>query len=289
MARDVYQEITDRIIDQLETGVAPWARPWNAKDAGGMPRNYTTGRAYRGVNVLLLWATGYPDQRWLTFKQARDAGGHVRLKEKGTQVILFKPFAIREAGAGPDGGDKERTIPLIRSFTVFNVAQIDGLPAEVPAGPVAEPEPITYTLAADLMRQANVGHGGNRAYYSPMADVIQMPERVAFESEAAYWGVALHELTHWSGHESRLDRLGKLSRFGTEAYAREELVAEMGAAFLCAQAGIGYATRHADYIASWLKVLKGDKKAIVQAASLAQAAADFINPAEEAAEVEEAA
>jgi len=279
MARDVYQEITDKIIAQLETGVAPWAKPWDAKDAGfGMPRNYATGRAYRGVNVLLLWAAGYPDQRWLTYNQAQAAGGQVRKGEKGTQVILFKPFAIREAGK-PEG-ENERTIPLIRSFTVFNIAQIDGLPAEVPAGPVAEPEPITYTLAADLMRQANVGHGGARAYYSPMADVIQMPERVAFESEAAYWGVALHELTHWSGHESRLDRLGKLSRFGTEAYAREELVAEMGAAFLCAQVGIGYATRHADYIASWLKVLKGDKKAIVQAASLAQAAADFLNPPE---------
>ena len=286
--RDTYTEITEKIIAQLEAGVVPWVKPWQAGAVGsafGVPANYSTGRAYRGVNVLLLWSAGYPDQRWLTYNQARAAGGNVRKGEKGTQIVLFKPYEVRDVKRD-DGATK--MIPLIRSFTVFNIAQIDGLPGEAPAGPVAEPAPITYTKATALLAQAKVVHGGGRACYIPSVDRIHLPELVAFESEAAYWGTALHELTHWSGHESRLNRLEKLARFSDESHAREELVAEMGAAFLCAQVGIGYEARHADYIGHWLKVLKGDKKAIVQAASLAQAAADFINPAE-VAEIDEAA
>jgi len=283
MSRDVYQEITDRVIAQLEAGVTPWIKPWQAGAVGsafGVPTNYVTGRAYRGVNVLLLMCSGYPDQRWLTFNQVVAAGGSVK-GEHGTQVVLFKPYEVRDAKRD-DGATK--MIPLIRSFTVFNIAQVKGL--EV--APVAEPATITYTEAASLLAQAKVVHGGARACYIPSVDRIHLPELVAFESEAAYWGTALHELTHWSGHDSRLNRLEKLARYGDDSYAREELVAELGAAFLCAQVGIGYASRHADYIGHWLKVLKGDKKAIVNAASLAQAACDFINPAE-VAEIEEAA
>lgn len=296
MARDIYQEITDKVIERLETGAAPWVRPWDASGtsgaaAFGIPQNWATGRAYRGANVLLLWMSGYADQRWLTYKQAQAVGAQVRKGEKGTQVILFKPWSVKDVNA--KGETEERSIPVIRSFTVFNVDQIDGLPAKgEPAEPITKEEAaLRYEEAARVFSQAKCTHGGDRAAYSPLADRILMPVLEAFESEEAYWGTALHELTHWSGHETRCDR-SVLNRFGTEAYAREELVAELGAAFLCGSLGIPYTTRHADYIASWIKVLQGDRKAIVQAASLAQKAADYLNPqavTEEQEEAEQAA
>jgi antirestriction protein ArdC len=270
--RDIYAEVTDRIIAQLEAGTAPWARPWSSikgANVGGLPVNYATGRAYRGINVFMLWASGFDDQRWLTYKQAQAIGAHVRKGEKGSLVVFFKPFAITDKN---DPESKEKTIPVMKSFTVFNVAQIDGLPEDV--APVA-PAPITYTRAAEMQALATITHGGDRAYYSRGSDAIRLPHLAQFASEADYHATALHELTHWTGHASRCAReFGK--RFGDDAYAVEELCAEMGAAFLCASAGIEYQAQHASYLASWLKVLKADKKAIVHAASKAQAAADFV-------------
>jgi len=273
MARDIYTEVTERIIAQLEAGTMPWVRPWaNAENAAGsiLPTNYSTGRAYRGINVMLLWSTGCSDQRWMTYKQAQAVGANVRKGEHGTMVVFFKKWELRDANAPADA--VTRSIPIMRSFVVFNVSQIDGLKAD--AAPT-EPPVITYTRAAEMMAQATVGHGGNRAFYMPSRDMIQLPALDQFKSEADYHATALHELTHWTGHESRCAReFGK--RFGDSAYAVEELVAEMGAAFLCAAAGIAYQTQHADYIANWLGVLKADKKALVHAASKAQAAADFV-------------
>jgi antirestriction protein ArdC len=272
MARDIYAEVTDKIIAAIEAGTMPWTRPWKPGDpsAAGLPTNYATGRAYHGINVPLLWASGFTDQRWMTYKQAQAIGANVRKGERGSLVVFFKPWTLRDVNAA--GETVDRSIPVIRNFVVFNVAQIENLPADVAP---AEPQPITYTRAAEMMTLAVVGHGGDRAFYAPSRDMIQLPRLEQFSTEADYHATALHELTHWTGHESRCAReFGK--RFGDDAYAVEELVAEMGAAFLCAQAGIAYQTQHAAYIASWLKVLRADKKAIVHAASKAQAAADYV-------------
>lgn len=269
--RDLYAEVTAKIIEQLEAGHVPWVRPWSdAKGCNaGLPINYSTGRAYRGINVMLLWSSGFTDQRWLTYKQAQAIGANVRKGEHGSLVVFYKQWELRDTNAAGEAVTK--SVPLLRSFTVFNVAQIDGLPEEV--APVAPPQ-ITYTRAAEVFAQANCAHGGNRAFYSPSQDSITMPRMDQFADEAAYFATALHELSHWTGHKSRLDR-DFSGRFGTDAYAFEELIAEMGAAFLCAQTEIAYTTQHAAYIEQWLRVLKSDKKAILTAASQAQKATDF--------------
>lgn len=280
-ARDIYAEVTAKIIAQLEAGTMPWARPWNDAKGfnAGLPTNYTTGRAYRGINIPLLWASGFADQRWLTYKQAQAIGANVRKGEHGSLVVFYKQWKLRDVNAS--GEEAERSIPILRSFVVFNVSQIDGLPEDVKP---AETAPITYTRAAELMQQAKVAHGGNRAFYMPSQDSITLPRLDQFKSEAEYHATALHELTHWTGHKSRLDR-DFSGRFGSDAYAFEELIAEMGAAFLCAESGIAYQTQHADYLACWLKVLKADKKAILTAASQAQKAADFCTKVSEDEEV----
>lgn len=269
--RDIYAEVTDKIIAQLEAGTMPWARPWNDAHgcSAGFPSNYATGKQYRGINIPLLWASGHQDQRWLTYKQAQAIGANVRKGEHGSLVVFYKQWKLNDVNAS--GEKTEKSIPILRSFVVFNVSQIDGLPEDVKP---AEPAPITYTRAAELMQQAKVGHGGNRAFYSPSNDAITLPHMAQFKSEADYHATALHELTHWTGHKSRMNR-DFSGRFGTDAYAFEELIAEIGAAFLCAESGIAYQTQHADYLACWLKVLKSDKKAILTAASQAQKAMDF--------------
>jgi antirestriction protein ArdC len=283
MARDIYAEVTDKIIAQIEAGSLPWVKPWtNAEGCNsGLPVNYSTGKAYRGINVLMLWASGFPDQRWLTFKQAQAIGANVRKGEHGSLVVFYKKWDLKDTNASVESVTK--SIPILRSFTVFNVSQIDGLKTD--AAPV-EPRPITYTRAAELLAQATMAHGGNRAFYSPANDSITLPRLEQFASEADYFVTGLHELTHWTGHKSRLAR-DFSGRFGTDAYAFEELIAEMGAAFLCADSGIEYTTQHASYIESWLRVLKADKKAILTAASQAQKAADFCKLIDTAEESEE--
>ena len=284
--KDVYARVTERIIADLEQGVRPWMKPWHAEHAAGRitrPLRHN-GMPYRGVNTLLLWGEavlkGYIAPIWMTFKQAQEFGAHVRKGEHGSLVVFANTLTRTETN--DEGLDVEREIPFMKGYTVFNVEQIEGLPATY----YAQPE-NTLPLAERIEHAdrflnatgATIRHGGNMAYYAPGPDVIQMPPFEAFRDKESYYAVVLHEATHWTKHESRLDRdLGR-QKFGDAGYAREELVAELGAAFLCSEIGITPEIRedHANYIASWLNVLKEDKRAIFSAAAHAQRAADFLN------------
>lgn len=274
---DIYQTVTDQIIQALEAGTPPWLPPWQGGEFS-LPENFASGHRYRGINILLLHLTamgrGYNVSRWLTFKQALELGGHVRKGESGTQIVFFKQLEIAEQ---VDAGDPQRrVIPLLRSFSVFNIAQVDGLPeSSVPELPKHEWDPL---VAAEMLLAdsgAQIQHGGNRAYYRPSDDIIQLPPREWFPTAADYYATALHELTHWTGAPSRCNRpLGR--RHGIDAYAYEELVAEMGAAFACAHCKLPARMEHASYIDSWLQALRNDKRLILSAASKAQAAADYL-------------
>lgn len=275
---DLYQTVTDRIVAQLEAGTVPWVRPWNGSD-GGMPHNAITRKPYRGINTWILYAPpGAAGDGWMTYKQAQGVGAQVRKGERGSMIVFFKPWTVTDKNAPvrEDGSQVSRSIPVLRNFTVFHTSQIDNLPdAYQPKArePIA-PE-VSNAAATALLSQARVQHGGDRAFYSPAYDVIQLPAPAAFRTVAEYFATGLHELTHWSGHSARLAReYGK--RFGDSAYAREELVAEMGAAYLCAASGIEGRLQHAEYLANWISVLKSDKRAIVMAAGAAQKAADFL-------------
>lgn len=281
---DIYQRITDRIIEQIEAGTPPWVRPWsNVGDTA--PINIISNRAYRGINNVMLQleaeAHGYPLNRWLTFRQAAERGARVRKGETGAQIIYFQ---LRKVGATveafPDqmGDDiPERVIPLLRGYTVFNVAQVDGLPSELLAPPEPLPEFAAEDAADELILDSGIHilHGGFRAYYSPAEDRVQLPVQKLFKEEAHYYGTALHELVHATGHPSRCNRQ-LTTRFGSEAYAAEELIAELGAAFLCAHCHIDGQLQHASYLSSWLEVLKRDKRAIFVASTKAQQAADWL-------------
>jgi antirestriction protein ArdC len=278
MTRDLYQEVTDRIVASLEAGVAPWLKPWSG-DPEPLPINVTTRRAYRGINVLLLqlesFARGYSRNRWLTFRQATELGGHVRKGEHGTQVVFFKMHEVPSDSAAEDEAATRR-VPMLRAYTVFNTAQVDGLPANL-TQPAAPPSWGPHDEAEKFLEAsgATIQHGGHRAHYQPSSDLIQLPEPGLFEGQGAYYATALHELAHWTGHASRCNRqLGK--RFGEAAYAMEELIAEIGSAFLCAHCRIDGSLQHASYVASWLKVLKSDKRAVVTAAGQAQRASDYL-------------
>lgn len=272
---DVYSIVTSRIIAALEAGAPPWIAPW--QEAGSpLPTNHRTNRSYRGINTLLLYAEaqtrGYTDNRWLTFRQAQALDGCVRKGERGTQIVFFKWLDVSEHPAANDE-PAQRVVPLLRTFTVFNLDQIDGIARTQAVKPDWVPEDCAEALLA--ASGAEIRNGGNRACYSPTEDVIRMPPRAWFAEANGYYATALHELTHWTGHPSRCDRpLGR--RFGLEAYAFEELVAEMGAAFLCTHCGLQPRLEHASYIDSWLQALRGDKRLIFTAASQAQKAADFI-------------
>lgn len=270
---DIYQQVTDRIINALEQGTAPWLKPWAANKCGAVgPYNAASGRPYNGINWLVLGEGG-----WLTFKQAKELGGSVRKGEKGTQIVFWSFPKIKQ-----DDGT-EKVVPFAKGYTVFAVEQCDGIDAaklKAPA-PVVAGQTNINVIAAQA--GAQVRHGGARAYYSPSTDHVQMPSLDAFESADAYAGTLAHELVHWTGHQSRCDRqFGK--RFGDDAYAFEELVAEIGSAFVCAQMGIALeGLQHTSYVASWLKVLKGDKRAIFTASSQAKKAAEFLLEQEEEA------
>jgi len=277
---DLYQQVTNTIVAELERGVAPWVQPWHTLDErfGGGPLNGYTARGYRGVNVLLLLIAaakkGYQDPRWFTYRQAQTLGAQVRRGEKSTLVIFWKQLDFKKMDE-ETGEDERKRVPLLRAYSVFNAQQCEGIPA-LPRPEEKAPE-LRYSEAEALFarHRVDVRHGGGLAFFAPELDFIQMPPLEAFESEEHYFGTKLHELTHWTGHRSRLDRdLGK--RFGSEAYAAEELVAEMGSAFLCAHLRIEGRLRHPEYIGHWLKVLRGDKRAVFKASSLAQAAADFV-------------
>ena len=279
----LYDDVTARIIAELEAGRFPWVQPWsNAAASPGLPRNATTGRAYSGVNVLILWgaviAGAYPNQGWLTFRQALAAGGCVRKGEQGVTVCYadrFTPEAEKQRSA--EQGDDARSIPFLKRFVVFNVAQCDGLPeqysANAPPPPMRELVPIAENLIAATGADFRIG--GPRAFYSPSGDFVQVPSQPAFPRQIDFYRTALHELGHWTGHASRLARSFG-GRFGDSAYAREELCAELTSAYLCAALGIVPTVRHADYLGSWLAVLREDSRAIFKAASQASKAADYL-------------
>ncbi|TPG18769.1 DUF1738 domain-containing protein [Sphingomonas koreensis] len=282
--RSLYDEVTTRIIAELEAGRVPWVQPWGRTGGSGpgLPRNALTARHYSGVNVLILWgaviAGGYPSQSWLTFRQAQGARGAVRKGEHGTTVVYADRFVPEaEKARAAESGSDARTVAVIKRFTVFNVAQCDGLRPGLASDPAPLPEREIVPVAEKLIAASGVDFriGGDRAFYVPSKDFVSVPPQPAFFEQINYYRTCLHELTHATGHASRLDR--KLfSAFGTKDYAREELVAELGSAFLCASLGIVPTVRHADYLASWLDVLREDNRAIFRAASAASKAADWL-------------
>jgi len=293
MKRDLYAEVSARIVAELEAGAAPWVRPWSATPGANSPRNAATNRPYSGCNVVLLWmaqAAGYRAPRFLTFKQALELGGNVRKGERGTKVFFVKQLQVRDKGA--DDESTTRLVPMLREYTVFNVEQCENLPDSVNTGkPMRVRNPDARDGLADAFLQstsADIREGHGEACYIPSRDFISMPAFAGFRSADHFYNVAFHELFHWSGHKSRLDRDLK-NRFGSQSYAAEELVAELGAAFLCAEFGFDGDVRNAGYIASWIDLLKTDKRAFFTACSQASKAADYLRglalaePAERAA------
>jgi antirestriction protein ArdC len=279
MKRDVYSEVSARIVSELERGAAPWIKPWSATPGQNVPQNAVTNRPYSGCNVILLWLArdrGWKTPRFLTFKQAVEAGGHVRKGEHGTKVYFVKQLQVKD-GEGEEA--ESRLIPMMREYTVFNVEQCDGLPDSIRAGkPMRVRNPDARDeLADDFLRSthADIREGHGEAYYVPSHDFISMPAFAAFKGADHFYNVAFHELTHWTGHKARLDRDLK-NRYGARGYALEELVAELGAAFLCAEFAFDGDVRNAGYIKTWLELLKADKRAFFTAASKASKAADYL-------------
>jgi antirestriction protein ArdC len=274
---DKYAAVTERIIGQLETGCAPWVRPWVTTGASDMPTNIVSERPYRGANVLNLWMTqtacAYPTAEWLTFKQTRELGGGVRKGEHGTPI--FYASAFEQLDETPSGDERVRSVRFLKVFTVFNVAQCDNLP-ERPA--VAALPPMERIARADAFVRAigaEVRHGGDAAFFSPSTDSITLPLPEAFDAPEFYYATSFHEHGHWSGAARRLSRqFGK--RFGDSAYAFEELVAELASAFLCAELAIPGQLRHPEYIAHWVALLKGDTQAIWTAGARASEAAAYL-------------
>jgi antirestriction protein ArdC len=294
---DVYSRITDKIIADLERGVRPWMKQWNADHAAGRitrPLRHN-GIPYRGINVVMLWSAavtkGYSAPLWFTFRQAQELGGNVRKGEHGELVVYAD--RITRTQTDEKGAEVEREIPFLKGYTVFNAEQCEGLPAHYYAKP--EPPALTPPQRIDAADRfftatgADIRLGGTRAYYAPAPDYIQMPPFETFRDAESHAATLAHELTHWTRHDRRLARDFGRKRHGDDGYAREELVAELGSAFLCADLGITPEVRedHAAYIATWLTVLKGDKRFIFTAAGHAQRAADYLHglqpaPAEDA-------
>jgi antirestriction protein ArdC len=286
---DVYSRITEQIIAELERGVRPWHKPWDAAHAAGPVSRplRANGERYNGMNILMLWVAamekGFNAPIWMTFRQARALGGHVRKGEKGSLVVYANTITRTETDE-ITGEETDREIPFMKGYTVFNVDQTDGLPAHYyaraehrlnPEQRLEQAERFFATLGAEIR------HGGNIACYVPATDIIRMPPFESFRSAASFYATLGHETVHWTQHPSRLDRdLGR-KRFGDHSYAMEELVAEIGAAFLCADLELTPEIRndHAPYLAGWLKALRDDKRAIFTAAAHAQRAVDFLSDA----------
>jgi antirestriction protein ArdC len=284
---DLYSRVTDSIVNALESGTRPWIRPWNGGEAQAplaLPLR-ACGTPYQGVNVLLLWdvaqSRGYASRTWMTFKQAERHGAHVRKGEHGAMVVYADRATKTEVDA--QGEEYERSFAFLKSYTVFNTEQIEGLPEHFSMAAVPSVPAGSLELSAEAERffartGARIRHGGGRAFYSPSGDFIQLPQPEMFRDAESYAATKAHELVHWTGHGSRLAReFGQ--RFGDRAYAFEELVAELGAAFLCSSLGLVQEPRddHASYLATWLAVLKEDKRAIFTAAAHAQRASDLLH------------
>lgn len=280
MKNNIVEEITSRILDDLGKGVCPWEKPWK-KESHPVPVNASTSRPYRGVNTLVLWVegirNGFSTQAWVTYRQAAALGGRVRQGEHGTRIVFYSKLTKpRKAGKGEEVPREERTFWLLRYYTVFNLDQTEGLQEYRPQ--VGKVEPFRAVEAAEkIMADCGVRivYGGDKAFYDRQGDLITLPPKENFKTPVSFYATALHEEIHASGHPSRLDRdLG--GRFGDQAYAFEELVAEMGAAFLCAHVGIPYDTQHSNYIGDWIRVLRDHQRALFTAAAQAQRAMDFI-------------
>lgn len=284
---DIYQRITDSIASAIEKGAGEWRMPWHSKGDGvapRMPTNLITGRPYRGVNTVVLWASAeanaYGSAVWGTYRQWKERGAQVRKGEHASPVVFWKVTDRNEEGEdGGDGSEETRSGRqfFAKGYSVFNAAQVEGyeppaLPAPTIQVRIQSVEQFFSALGVE------VSHGGNRAFYRPADDRIQMPPFEAFCDLVAYYATLAHEVTHWTGHPARCARDLK-GRFGDEAYAAEELIAELGAAFLCADLELASQPLpgHAAYVQSWLKVLRADKRAIFTASAKAQAAADYVH------------
>jgi antirestriction protein ArdC len=278
---NVYEIITDRILKQLESGTAPWHKPWTTPGQGGLPRNLVSKHPYRGINVWILASSGYASPYWLTFRQATELGGHVRSGQKGMPVVFWK-FGTREVQDGEE--IVERKSVLCRYYTVFNSSQCEGL--RVSPAQATEPLPHINPIAnceqivTEWLGKPAIRYGSDHASYNKIRDLVQMPDRPSFDSAEEFYSTLFHELTHSTGHPLRLNRstLTEFERFGDEQYSAEELVAEMGAAFLCGFSGIENKTinNSAAYLRTWLQVLKKDPRLVLIAAGQAQKATDLI-------------
>lgn len=283
---DVHARVTNRIIEQLEQGIRPWHKPWNAEHAAGRitrPLRHN-GVPYSGINILMLWDSaeiqGFNCPLWLTYKQASELGGYVRKGEKSSPVVYYSSF--RKTEQNDKGEETERDIPFVKEYRVFNAEQCEGLPDrfyETKQAPNAGIEPVPQAIDFVEHTGAKIVEGGNRACYVQAADKIRMPRIESFEDTESHAATLTHELVHWTKHPSRLNRETGRKKWGDEGYAVEELIAEMGSAFLCADLRITPEVRadHADYIGNWLKVLKNDKKAVFSAASMASRAVEYLH------------
>jgi len=283
---DVYTKVTSEIIAKLEAGVRPWVQPWKAEHAAGRitrPLRHN-GQPYNGINILMLWASaelnGFASPFWLTFQQAKELGGYVKKGEHGSPVVYASTFKKKETG--DDGQETEEEIPFLKQYTVFAADQVEGLPPHFYA--LAEPpkekiERIAHAEAFFANTKADIRYGGTQACYVGGADFIRMPPLETFRDAESHAATLAHEMTHWTKHASRLARDFGKKRFGDEGYAVEELVAELGSAFLCADLQITPEVRddHASYLDHWLKILKSDKRAIFTAASHASKAVDYLH------------
>ena len=273
MSQSIYEEVTQSIIDQLEKGAIPWVKPWRADSSAD--QNVISQKPYQGINRLILGMTsmvkGYDVPAWASFKQWESLGAYVKKGEKGTRIVFYSPVSKENKQTG-----ETESYSVLKSYVVFNASQVEGLTI---TNVEPEEKPFTANQLAEeriIKTGALISHGSDAAFYMPSQDRIQLPHKTAFDAECHYYATAFHELVHWTGHETRCKRDLK-GKYGNPAYAFEELVAEMGAAFLCQDYGIQGELRHAGYIQSWLKALKDDSKAIFKASALAQKAADYIN------------
>jgi antirestriction protein ArdC len=288
--QDVYTRVTNKIVADLEQGVRPWMKPWNASNTSGRITRPLRHNAvpYSGINILMLWAAaieqGFTAPIWMTFNQAIELDAHVRKGEKGSLVVYANRITKTEDDG--EGREVEREIPFMKGYTVFNVEQIDGLPEIYYTRPESKLTPVERIERAEAFfaaTRADIRYRGDRAFYSCDGDYIQMPVIEAFRDAESFYATLAHESTHWTRHASRLEREFGRKSWGDEGYAREELVAELGAAFLCADLELTPEVRddHAAYIATWLTVLTNDKRAIFSAAAHAQKAVDFLQGLQE--------
>lgn len=285
--QDIYTRVTDKIVADLEQGVRPWVKPWNAEHAAGKitrPLRHN-GTPYSGINILALWmaasANGYAAPIWMTYRQAQELGANVRKGEKGSLVVYANSIVRKETDV-KTGDEIDREIHFMKGYTVFNVEQIDGLAEHYYAKPAPRFNPVQRIEHAERFfgnLRADIRHGGTRAYYAQEPDYIQMPPFEAFCDAESYYATLAHESTHWTKHPNRLAREFGRKNWGDAGYAEEELVAELGAAFLCADLELALQPRedHAAYIAHWLNVLQNDKRAIFRAAAHAQRAAEHLH------------